>query len=662
MAAYYANSVQGFIADKSDSIFSTIVKSDEGFAQLWRCAIDVWKEEIPWLQAQMRAAASLSPGVCQWGILLEFPIPRRQKRIDVVFVAKDVVIIVELKESLRGLSAMAQAEDYALDLAAFHAGSSNITIIPLVVASNARPFLPERVHQSLVLRPGQCDRGELGKWVVNLSNQHTTGGAQICWREWDNAVYRPIPTIIDAARAIFGGMEVREIAHAQSDPHNLTTTVDRLVNIVESAIDKETKVICFVTGVPGSGKTLAGLRAVHDERLRQLTGSDPAFFSGNGPLVKILRESLIRDAVRRGEKKADASRRITAMVQNVHQLARSCFDDPERRAPNERVMVFDEAQRAWNAEQNKRKFKRNISEPEMILEIMNRHEPWAVIVCLVGGGQEIHDGEAGLREWGDALQRRFCHWKVYASQEAIDGGPSVAGSQLALSRERMNVIECPELHLSVATRTYPRAQVLNDWCNAVLLGEVGVAKSLAESPDFPVYLTRELKTAKTWLRDNTRGLDRCGLVASSGATRLRAYGLETATSFHRDYPYELWFLNPKGDVRSSHQLEVLATEFEIQGLELDHVGLCWGGDFLWSRGDQRWRFQTFVGTKWREIGVHHPASQFIRNKYRVLITRARQSVVLWVPRGDASDPTNTPERFDETTEILLQAGARQVGC
>ncbi len=606
----------------------------------------------------MGVAAALDPGTCDWGILLEFPIPRRQKRIDVVLLAKDVIIVLELKTTFDGSAALTQAEDYGLDLASFHAMSSTATIVPLVVAGNTRSLLPEKVDQSLVLRPGRCGREQLASYIVDLCRKHTCDGPQIDWRQWNNAAYRPVPTIIDAARAIFAGMEVREIAHAQSDPHNLTTTVDRLVSIVQAAIENNEKAICFVTGVPGSGKTLAGLRAVHDERLRQLTGSDPAFFSGNGPLVKILRESLIRDAARRGEKKADAGRRITAMVQNVHQLARTCFDDPEKRPPNERVMVFDEAQRAWNAGQNKKKFRRNISEPEMIIDIMNRHDHWAVIVCLVGGGQEIHDGEAGLREWGDALQRRFLDWKVYASREAIDGGPAVAGSRLVTDRGDLHISEVSELHLSVATRTYPRAQVLNDWCNSVLVGDVGLARSLATSTQFPVYLTRELATAKAWLKENTRGFDRCGLVASSGAGRLRAYGLETATSFHRDYPYELWFLNPKGDVRSSFQLEVLATEFEIQGLELDHVCLCWGGDFVWCHKRRTWDYSNFVGTKWRYIAEESPAREFICNKYRVLVTRARQSVIIWVPRGDASDGTITPEPFDDTAEMLVEAGAR----
>lgn len=649
MPAYYASSVSDFVGDDPRNVFSAVLAANEGFAAVWRSAITVWQDEIPYLQTVLRRLAN-DRDTSEWGIILEFAIPRRQKRIDAVILGAGCIFVIEFKTA-ESTSASAQVEDYALDLAAFHAGSTDRTIVPVVVTPSSDFVLPERVDDSLVLRPGSCSRDNLDGYLDQCAELFASA-ANVAWKEWINAEYRPIPSIVDAARAIFAGMEVREIAHAQSGAENLTATVDTLVEIVDSAVQQNAKVICFVTGVPGSGKTLAGLRAVHDDRLRQVSGSDPAFFSGNGPLVKILREALIRDAVRRGDKKTNAARRITAMIQNVHQLARTCFDDPNRRAPNERLMVFDEAQRAWNAEQNQKKFQRNISEPEMILEIMSRHDGWAAIVCLVGGGQEIYTGEAGLREWGIALTH-FRHWKVYASPEAINGGPAVAGSTLGTD---LPVSETEHLHLNVATRTYPRAQVLNTWANSILDGDADAAKVVV-SEEFPVFLTRDLGAAKTWLQRHSRGYDRCGLVASSGAARLRAFGLETSTSFHRDYPYEHWFLNPRGDVRSSYQLEVLATEFEIQGLELDFVCLCWGGDFLWSAAKDSWSYMNFVGTAWRNVHSNE-ARAFMRNKYRVLFTRARQTLLLWVPNGVPCDSTTTPALFDDTADFLMRAGAR----
>lgn len=654
MPAYYAQSVAEFISADPQTVFAALVRGDEGFSSIWRTAITVWDDEIPYLQSKLNQLSTRQT-VAGWGVILEFPIPRRQKRIDAVLIGAGCIFVIEFKSS-DGNGASAQVEDYSLDLDAFHSGSTGKTIIPTVVSSSSRVVFPERMQGSSVLTPGACNREHLGSYLEECIRLFSSND-EISWRDWSMSQYRPVPSIIDAARAIFAGMEVREIAHAQSDAENLTATVDTLVDIVESAVSKDEKVICFVTGVPGSGKTLAGLRAVHDERLRQVSGSDPAFFSGNGPLVKILREALIRDAVQRGRKKSEVARRITAMIQNVHQLARTSFDDPEKRAPNERLMVFDEAQRAWNAEQNRKKFKRDISEPEMILEIMGRHKGWAAIVCLIGGGQEIYTGEAGLAEWGKALGR-FSDWKIYASPEAIDGGSSVAGSTLG-TREGSSVLRTEHLHLSVATRTYPRAQLLNLWTNSVLEGNAELAHRIVKTADFPVFLTRDLAAARQWLDRYTRGFDRCGLVASSGAARLRAYGLETSTSFHRDFPYEHWFLNQRGDVRSSYQLEVLATEFEIQGLELDNVCLCWGGDFVWSTPDNTWRYLNFVGTSWRNVNGKE-ARQFLRNKYRVLFTRARQTLLLWVPEGIAADPTVDPVPLNETADFLVRAGARQL--
>ena len=224
-------------------------------------------------------------------------------------------------------------------------------------------------------------------------------------------------------------------------------------------------------------------------------------------------------------------------------------------------------------------------------------------MALVGGGQEIHDGEAGLAEWGRTLSENFRHWRIFASPEALEGGPSVAGSRLfeCDTRVGLEILPTSVLHLKISTRSY-RAVVITEWSNELLRGNIsGALKALAEVEHFPVVVTRDLAKAKEWLHNQTRGMARCGLVASSGAARLRAYGFETSTGFHRDYPYEYWFLNGPEDVRSSFQLEVVATEFEIQGLELDWVGLCWGGDLEWALRSGSWNTRRFVGTNWNSV-------------------------------------------------------------
>lgn len=663
MAAYYAKTLDQFLSDPASLVFSQLVNENAAanFIRLEHAQTEVWRVGIEFLHKALSNVQKQEPAALSWGFLLEYPIPRLQKRIDLVILARDLIFVVELKSNKADAGALRQSEDYALDLSHFHQGSASRHILPFVVASKVTAMHSAVVTDGVeVAAPTACTYEDFAETIVDAFRRNTRKDIQpLSVDAWNHALYRPVPTIVEAALSIFSGMEVREIAHAFCEPYNLTATVDVLVEAIRDSVAKQEKLICFVTGVPGSGKTLAGLRAVHDFRLKQITGAEPAFFSGNGPLVKILREALVQDAKRRGELTREARPRIASKIQNIHVMAREAFDDPHERPQNERVIVFDEAQRAWNAAHNKRKFKRDISEPEMILTIMDRHKDWAVLVCLVGGGQEIHDGEAGLAEWGKTLSGKLTHWRVLASPEALRGGPSVAGHRLFVGPPpaTLNVTEETALHLPISTRSY-KAQAITEWSNSFLKGEVETAASaIGLATDFPVFMTRNLSAARQWLKAMTRGSDRCGLVASSGAARLRAYGIETSRGFHRDYPYEHWFLSGPDDVRSSHQLEVVATEFEIQGLELDWVGLCWGGDFLWDANQRQWVFRRFSGASWTRVRTTEE-KQFIANSYRVLLTRARQGMVVWIPEGEALDPTRTPEPLDHTADALRTAGLR----
>ena len=293
----------------------------------------------------------------------------------------------------------------------------------------------------------------------------------------------------------------------------------------------------------------------------------------------------------------------------------------------------------------------------MVLKVMDRHPDWSVIVALVGGGQEIHHGEAGLPEWGRAVQAKYRHWRVLVSPEALHAGEAVAGGVL-FDRDHpdLDVTRDSSLHLSTCIRSH-RAEQLTNWVNRILTGDsLGAAKLTKEFDSFPILLTRELVKAKMWLQENTRGARRCGLVASSGAARLRAYGIETSKAFRDAYSYPRWFLAPRGDVRACYQLETVATEFEIQGLELDHVGVCWGGDFTWSISSRGWRPAEFKGTKWTFSGANRRIDQ-TRNKYRVLLTRAREGIVIWVPEGASNDSTRDINSMNDTADYLLQCGA-----
>jgi hypothetical protein len=325
-------------------------------------------------------------------------------------------------------------------------------------------------------------------------------------------------------------------------------------------------------------------------------------------------------------------------------------------APYEHAIIFDEAQRAWNADAVSAKHGVKKSEPELVLDIMERAPEWAVIVALVGGGQEIHNGEAGLREWGVALNRRSAPWTVIASPDALKGGESVAGWRLELdsTSKHLKLEENLSFHLDVSVRS-PRARAIGSWVNAVVTDAKSIQLEQSVGGEFPIAITRDLDVARNWLRERSDGSQRCGLLASSGALRLRADGLELSSGFRKAYSYKDWFLSGKDDSRSCFMLEVAATEFECQGLELDWTAICWGGDFLWDPLEHRWRYEKFLGTKWRTVRKLQ-SQQYIANKYRVLLTRARRGMVLWIPRGDPNDPTRNPAAFEATAEHLEEMG------
>jgi hypothetical protein len=360
--------------------------------------------------------------------------------------------------------------------------------------------------------------------------------------------------------------------------------------------------------------------------------------------------------MRSGAKAPQASAEAKTLIENVHVFARYHTEDNPG-PPSNHAIIFDEAQRAWNRAQNMKKFGRDYSEPEMLLRIMGRHLDWAVVVALVGGGQEINDGEAGLEEWGRALISSDKDWVIYASPEVLDGGASTAGHRLFddLTTQR-EVRTSLALHLRTSNRSL-RADQLATWVNRLIEGDAQGAASLRITARFPIFLSRDLDQTRLMLQQQGIGANRYGLVGSSGAARLRAEGLEPSSTFHADYPWEHWYLAGQTDVRSSYRCEVFATEFEIQGLELDWIGLCWGGDFIWHES-QGWQLRALrhgPQSKWSPIKSAEKQI-YRRNAYRVLLTRARQGMIIFVPKGSPNDPTNQPDEFDATAQYLVRCG------
>ena len=667
MSAFYRATVAEFLGISESELIGRLSTSyaHSGFEQQRTSQTRVWSADVPRLQNVLNVVVDTSPLAANWTVLLEFPIPRKEKRIDVVLLAGDTILILELKSSTQGTESLRQAEEYALLLHYFHQPSDRRRIIALVVSPGpintvpkTQQFLPIVEAPAYWIPPvEQLSWDQLAARLLSFANHPCTKPLDSC--DWDNGEYRPVPSIIEAALSLQSGLTIREIAHSKAARHD----VEKLTNFVTKLIEDSRKIgrfaICFLTGVPGSGKTLVGLNLAFGAQ----PGSEPIhFMSGTGPLVQVLQAVLARDHQHRvGVKAGIATIYAKTLIENVHVFAKLYADDLSGRAPSNHVVIFDEAQRAWNRKQNFNKFNRDYSEPEMLLKIMERHHDWAVVIALVGGGQEINSGEAGLEEWGRALLSTEKRWTIYASPEALEGGSAVAGSKLlpSSSESTLDLHKEQQLHLDVSVRSL-KAEAYAEWVNHVVNGEASAAAALKAEGHFPILLTRSLSDLRLILRQNTIGESRCGLVASSRAARLRAEGLEPDSTFHGAYRWDHWYLAPPTDVRASHQLEVFATEFEIQGLELDWIGLCWGGDFAWSIKRKEWLIRKLwqgKTSKWIDIRDEQQ-TVYRRNAYRVLLTRARQGIVLYIPTGDASDPTRDPEELNSTAEFLQSCGAR----
>jgi len=651
MPALYSASVSDFLAHEADLIIgrqTNLVR--QGFTELSVEQLDAWRQQIPILRD------ALSPhSTRNWHLLLEFSIPRRGKRIDAVILTGDTILVIEFKCGSKKYErdGRIQVEDYCLDLRDFHSGSRNRVLVPVLVATHAEETAgPLEQAMDRVAPVWLANASSLGQVIEQASVRYPpTETDQIDAENWNAAEYMPTPTIVEAARVLYEGQNVREISRCHAGAENLTVTSEAVIQAIYTAQEHGQKLLCFVTGVPGAGKTLAGLNIVYNRTLHE--GSLGVFLSGNGPLVRVLSEALARDHSERTKVPiSESRRRVETFTQNVHKFIDAHFATST--APPDQVVVFDEAQRAWNAEQSNRKFKRNVSEPEIMLDIMNRHQGWAVIVALVGGGQEINTGEAGLRQWGRALDDRFRHWKVLISPQLACGSTAADGDTLFETLPvGIDVAENPTLHLAVSLRSY-RAQAVSEFVSHLLSAQVAEARTvLASCKDFPMALTRDLGTAREWLRRRQRGSRRTGLIASSGGRRLRAHGLDVRT----ELDVANWFLNPASDVRSSFYLETPATEFGIQGLELDWTGLCWDIDLVPDGG--AWHVRAFKGTNWQTVR-DSTRRQYVLNKYRVLLTRAREGMIIWVPRGDSSDWTRPNGKYESIAQYLRSCGIEEV--
>jgi hypothetical protein len=469
---------------------------------------------------------------------------------------------------------------------------------------------------------------------------------------WEHARYAPVPSIIDAACSLYAAHGVADIATAGAGRKNLAETTGAILAAVQQAREESHKIIVFVTGVPGAGKTLCGLNVAFGVERHD----DATYLTGNPTLVHVMREALARDAAVRERVQLRQARQDMEKAIQPLPLFRDSYVRTGQ-VPSERVIVVDEAQRAWSRAYAVRKSQARAvkladSEAGHLLDVMGRHPGWAVVVCLIGGGQEIHDGEGGVAEWGRALAARG-DWLVRAAPDAV-AATDPRQRLPALPALRMD----PRLHLDVPVRSL-RNPFVADWVDTVLHRDAAAAAAIAHAHGpMPFALTRDLQTMRAWLRAACRGRKRAGLVASSGAKRLRADGMGAELPHMDAALVAHWFLDrwPE-DVRASDALEVLGTEFSVQGLELDYVGLCWGGDLL--RSGRGWMPRAFKGTAWQHVNDVEQRSNRV-NTYRVLLTRARERTVIWVPRGDAADRTRAPHEFEAIAAFLKDCGVGEL--
>lgn len=682
---YYSDSISAFLNRSVNEIIGELTLASQH--DINEETSSSWVEEIDTLKE------ALVPFSGHGSVYFEYNIPRMGRRADVVAVIDGIVFVLEYKTAEQKFhrDAMIQVWDYALDLKNFQEGSHDRVLVPVLVAPKEKDkhcclelkHFEDNVYEPLMVNAHLLGAG-ISKVLDSIPHEVQLKTADDIWAKRG---YEPTPTIIEAAIALYEENTVEDITKHGGDIDKASV---ELANIIESCRNNNRKAICFITGVPGAGKTLIGLNTAIDQFNRD---EKAVYLSGNFPLVEVLQEALARDYVRRDKIKAkqekrkactkeEAKSKVKAFIQIIHHYRDlylegttiengrivpmpDYFQSHSDKAyvPSEHVAIFDEAQRAWTQEELGRfmREKKGIkdfpySEPEYLISCMDRQPDWGVVVCLVGNGQSINKGEAGLKEWIESIYRSYKDWDVYISEYLMRSG-DVTKEQMDLVRSQIKSRE--ELHLKMSMRSF-RSEKVSIFVNQLLaLQKEDAASTLRELGNYPIVMTRSLETAKRWLRDHNRGSERMGLLASSKAERLKAISINVR--YQPDFVH--WFLEDDRDIRSSNALEDTLTEFKVQGLEIDWACVAWDADLRLSQDGKSWQhFQLRSGTKWQNI--NKPINrEYQINAYRVLLTRARQGMIIVVPNGDHGvppDETRKPEWYDGIYNYLKEIGIKEL--
>ena len=706
MRYLYSDVFGNFLRKDSESIFGELVDNYHG--EIIGTTKEAWKGEIALLKKVLVPWSSENAQ-----IIFEYNIPRLGKRIDVVLLLQGLIFCLEFKVGQKAAlqADVEQVMDYALDLKNFHLFSHDKKIIPILIPtqhqSSTTEFKPS-VYDDGIYNPLITGEDGLQELIEKVLEHAGVSSQDENTENWLISPYSPTPTIIEAARTLYENHSVEDITRHEADKVSTDQTIAYILNVIENSKNKREKSICFVTGVPGAGKTLVGLDIAVKQTYKDGVKDNEngaVYLSGNGPLVAVLKEALARDnwhkCKEKGEKKklSDSQREVGEFIQVIHNYRDNMLAKIKNPVENgiveidptkavkpdeetgfgevEHVAIFDEAQRSWTQKRIADYLKRGgtygnklkvpnfpMSEAEFLIWSLDQREDWATIICLVGGGQEINTGEAGIAEWIEALNNKFKKWKVYISDKLTE--PEYAEGQVTEKlKGNPNVNFSDKLHLAVSLRSF-RAETLSNFIHSLLSFNANSAVLYQEikKKKYPILLTRDMDKARQWLREHARGNEHTGILVTKVAARFKPLAVNVLAQGDENAIH--WFLEDKTDIRSSNYLEDAATEIQVQGLELDYACVLWDADMRCENGV--WTYHKFNGKdKWNPEN-NDENKKYMLNAYRVLLTRARQGLVICVPEGNSNktpegfpeDPTRLPEFYDGTYEYLKSLGLDEI--
>lgn len=703
----YHATFQKFLSTDSREIFGIFHKNFHGNVQT--TTREAWESEITLLQNVLHTWKEE-----KGDIVFEYDIPRLGKRIDVVLLLRGIIFCLEFKVGQKeALQAdVEQVMDYALDLKNFHKFSHNRIIVPILIPTNYEQkttnILPSFYYDNDIYNPLISGADQLQKLLMDVL-EHSGATEADCIENWIISPYTPTPTIIEAARTLYENHSVEDITRHEADEVSTDATISYLLKIISQSKREGLKSICFVTGVPGAGKTLVGLDvAIKQTYNEENEGKEDGavYLSGNGPLVAVLTEALARDNykknIEKGKRLSDSRREVNEFIQIIHRYRDNMLAKIKNPVENgiveidpkkaikigiagygevEHVAIFDEAQRSWTKKRIADYLKRGgtygnklkvpnfpYSEAEFLIWSLDQREDWAVIICLVGGGQEINTGEAGITAWIEALNNRFQHWQVFISNKLTEL-EYAEGRVNELLEKNNKVTYSDNLHLAVSLRSF-RAEKLSSFVHSLLSFNYDAAKLYCEISEkgYPIVLTRDMDKAREWLRNKARGSQQTGVLVTKVAARFKPLAVNVLAQGDQNAVH--WFLEDKTDIRSSNYLEDAATEIQVQGLELDFACVLWDADVRYANGT--WKYYKFNGkNKWNPVSDTKNGEEekkYMLNAYRVLLTRARQGIVICVPKGNnrstpegfPEDPTRLPEYYNGTYEYLKSLGIKEI--